>query len=174
MNILAFVILFLFLFWMAGFFLIWMFADTERHEFSIKIIGIVIITILTVPLGNGLFFLFDNFCTEKTVNYDVVTDQVYSVLADVSGNSRYVYYNFGNFMHKRGVLTIRKMHIFRTVVRVFDFEHKNDICLILRICQILSLKVQFHIASIVPYISHHFNFISKKTYRNTYDKFFFN
>ena len=100
MNILAFVILFLFLFWMAGFFLIWMFADTERHEFSIKIIGLIIITILTIPLGNGLFFLFNSFCTEKTVNYDVVTDPVYSTLADISGSGRYVYYIDGSNIKK--------------------------------------------------------------------------
>ena len=95
MNILTFVILFSCIFWLFGFSITRMIADVEKNEFKIKLVGVIIITILTIFVGSGLLGMFNTFCTEKTENYMVVTDPVYSLMSDISNNGKYIYYKDG-------------------------------------------------------------------------------
>lgn len=125
MNILTFVILFSCIFWIFGFSITRMIADVEKNEFKIKLVGVIIITILTIFVGSGLLGMFNTFCTEKTENYTIVTDTVYSLISDISANEKYIYYKNGtdierisekNVVIKTGIphleVNVRKLGIF--------------------------------------------------------------
>lgn len=95
MNILTFVILFSCIFWLFGFSITRKITDVEKNKFKTKLVGVIIITILTIFVGSGLLGMFNIFCTEKTENYTIVTDSVYSLISDLSDNRKYIYYKNG-------------------------------------------------------------------------------